>query len=124
MTTQDDEDGGIPLNVRCRAQSGATAVLPVLDISPGGCMVPCKGWEAIPGERVLTTLGGLGVRPSRLVWVEDGRAGIAFDEVLHYAVYDLLRARLDGTYVDLAAQALQREQEEEEKKRPGKRHLA
>lgn len=117
-------DDATVLTVRCRAQSGAMAILPIIDLSPGGLLVPNKGWDAMPGERVLATFGGLGVRSSQLVWVEDGQAGIAFDEPLHAAVYDQLRDRMAGTYIDLAAEALRREAEEQEKTRPKKRSLA
>jgi len=93
------------LKVRCRSQSGSKANLLVLDISAGGCMVAYEGWKSEPGERVLATLHGLDARPSRLVWIEDGKAGIAFDEPLHPAVYDLLMSRLDGSFVDHAARS-------------------
>jgi len=91
----DDDESG-PLTVLCRAKSGSTAELQVLDISPGGCMVDASGWIADLGERVLTTVRGIGVQPSNLVWMEDGRAGIAFEQPLHTAVFDYLVARLEG----------------------------
>lgn len=124
MPMMEHEDGADTLSVRCRAQSGATAVLPVLDISPGGCMVPCRDWLAMAGERVLAKVGGLGVLPGKVVWVEEGLAGIGFDEVLHSAVYDQLRARLEGTYVDLAGDALRAEQEAAAKRRQSRRSIA
>ena len=37
---------------------------------------------------MLTTVRGIGVQSSHLVWMEDGRAGIAFEQPLHAAVYD------------------------------------
>jgi PilZ domain len=85
-----------PLTVRCKAQSGSQAELAVLDISAGGCMVESAGFTADPGERVLSTLSGIGVQSGRLVWMEEGRAGIAFDQPLHTAVYDYFCAWLDG----------------------------
>ena len=87
-------------------------------------MVPSSGWDGTPGDRVLTTLGGLGARPSLVVWVEEGLAGIAFDEPLHSAVYDLLRAQLDGTWVDPAGEAARREQTEAARRPQGPRSLA
>lgn len=82
------------LRVRCRARSGATADLEVLDISAGGCMVACRGWSARPGERVLATLPGLAAQPGELVWMEDGQAGIAFEAPLYEAVLAHLQARM------------------------------
>ncbi|RPF71900.1 PilZ domain-containing protein [Aurantiacibacter spongiae] len=79
-----DEDA---LRIRCRARSGMNADLEVLDISEGGCMVECRGWSASEGERVLATLPGLAAQPATLVWKEDGRAGIAFEQPLHEAVF-------------------------------------
>ncbi|MEN7538691.1 PilZ domain-containing protein [Aurantiacibacter flavus] len=86
------------LNVRCRAPSGSIAVMSVLDLSAGGIMVRFAGWDARPGERVLTTIDGFSARPGVLVWVEDGRAGIAFAEALHEAVFDQLRRCLEGPH--------------------------
>ena len=97
--TEEEDDEKSALMVMCRAKSGAAADLQVLDISPGGCMVASKGWTADLGERVLTTVRGIGVQASHLVWIEDGRAGIAFEQPLHAAVYDYLLARLQG-YVE------------------------
>lgn len=74
------------LRVKCRARSGMTAELAVLDISAGGCMVEYRGWSARAGERVLATLPGLTSLPAELVWIEDNRAGIAFEQPLHEAV--------------------------------------
>jgi hypothetical protein len=72
-----------------------TAELAVLDISPGGCMVEFRGWSARSGERVLATLPGLAAQPAELVWIEDDRAGIAFEQPLHEAVLERY-ARLMG----------------------------
>ena len=113
-TMMDDSEDGIRLSVRCRGASGTVAELEVLDISAGGCMVAYKGWDAQPGERVMTAVRGLGVQPSQLVWVEDGLAGIAFEKPLHAAVYDFLRAQLDG---QLEEQRRAEEQAEEEERR-------
>ena len=99
------------LRVRCRAQSGAIAEMPLLDLSAGGFMVPFRGWAAAPGERVLATIDGFSALPGVLVWVEDGLAGIAFEEALHEAVFDQICRKLEGTFVDPAALASQRDRE-------------
>jgi len=116
----DDDDDKSALMVLCRAKSGSTADLQVLDISPGGCMVASAGWTAEPGERVLTTVRGIGVQPSNLVWMEDGRAGIAFEQPLHTAVYDYLLARLAG-YVESEREAAARAEAAQAERRTGPR---
>ncbi len=118
--TEDEDDEKSALMVLCRAKSGASADLKVLDISPGGCMVASSGWTADPGERVLTTVRGIGVQASHLVWIEDGRAGIAFEQPLHAAVYDYLLARLEG-YVESEREATARAEAAQAERRTGPR---
>ena len=88
--------GAGEMRARLRGKAGSSADLAVLDLSAGGCMVHAGGWSARPGERVLTTLPGLAAQPGELVWLEDDRAGIAFEQPLHEAVLDNLQARLRG----------------------------
>jgi hypothetical protein len=76
------------LRIKCRSRRGNSADLEVLDLSIGGAMVEARGWAATPGERVLVTLPGLSAQPGELVWIEDGRAGIAFEQPLHETVFD------------------------------------
>ena len=121
MSEDDDETGS--LMVLCRAKSGPSADLRVLDISPGGCMVASGGWMAEPGERVLTTVRGIGVQASKLVWQEDGRAGIAFDQPLHAAVYDYLLARLEGCAEQEREEAARVEAEQAERRTGPRRKL-
>lgn len=116
----DDDVEGTALMVLCRAKSGSVADLKVLDISPGGCMVASAGWMAEKGERVLTTVRGIGVQTSHLVWMEDGRAGIAFDQPLHAAVYDYLLARLEG-YVETEREEAARVEAAQAERRTGPR---
>ena len=118
--TEEEDDEKSALMVFCRAKSGASADLQVLDISPGGCMVASKGWSADLGERVLTTVRGIGVQASHLVWIEDGRAGIAFEQPLHAAVYDYLLARLEG-YVESERETAARAEATQAERRTGPR---
>lgn len=82
------------LRIKCRAKSGNTADLEVLDLSEGGCMVAYRGWSARLGERVLATLPGLAAQPGELVWIEDGNAGIAFEQPLYGPVLEHLQERM------------------------------
>lgn len=76
------------LRIKCRSRRGMSAELQVLDLSLGGAMVEAHGWTGETGDRVLVTLPGLSAQPAELVWREDGRAGIAFEQPLHETVFD------------------------------------
>jgi len=84
------------MKARCRSQSGMKAELTVLDISPIGCMVDRVAWSAQPDERILVQLEGLGFQPARVVWVQDERVGIEFEQLLHDAVLERLKGSLAG----------------------------
>lgn len=79
---------------RLRLRSGAKIELQVLDISPIGCMVDRRSWSGRPDDRILVQLEGLGFQPATVIWVEDERAGIAFEELLHEAVLERLKGSL------------------------------
>jgi hypothetical protein len=66
-----------------RYHSGRKLKLPVLDISLGGCMVDARSWSIREGETVSVKLPSLSWAAARLVWIEDGKAGIAFEEMLY-----------------------------------------
>lgn len=87
-------DNAKELRIKCRSRRGMSAELVVMDISIGGAMVAAQGWSASPGDRVLVTLPGLSAQPAELVWSEDGRAGIAFEQPLHETVFDKFAAQL------------------------------
>lgn len=57
--------------------------LPVLDISLGGCMVDARSWSIREGETISVKLPSLSWAAAKLVWIEDGKAGIAFEEMLY-----------------------------------------
>jgi len=54
-------------------------------------MVECQSWSAEPGDRVTVKLPGIDFHPGSLVWIEDGRAGIAFEELLHDLTFNQLK---------------------------------
>ena len=82
------------MKAKCRSQSGKKAVLVVLDISPIGCMVNRVAWSARPDERILIQMEGLSFQPARVVWVEDERVGIEFEQLLHDTVLARLKDSL------------------------------
>ena len=84
------------LRVKCRSRRGMSADLVVRDLSIGGVMVEAQGWSVEPGDRVLLTLPGLSAQPAELVWIEEGRAGLAFEQPLHETVFDKFAQVLRG----------------------------
>ena len=94
MKTQLNKRTDETLRVKCRSKSGSISELEVLDLSEGGCMVVFRGCSARLGERVLATLPGLTAQPAELVWIEDGNAGIAFEQPLYGPVLSLLQQRM------------------------------
>ena len=66
-----------------RYHSGRKLKLPVLDISLGGCMVDARSWSIREGEMISVKLPSLSWAAAKLVWIEDGKAGIAFEEMLY-----------------------------------------
>jgi len=80
------------LRIKCRSRRGMSADLEVLDISIGGAMVEAAGWTGKANDRLLVTLPGLSAQPAELIWIEDGRAGIVFEQPLHETVFDKFNA--------------------------------
>lgn len=83
------------MKVKCRSQSGGKVELSVLDLSPIGCMVSRQAWSAQPEERILIKLEGLEFQPATVNWIEGDLAGIEFEQLLHEAVLERLKASLD-----------------------------
>ena len=72
---------GFEATVRYRSRSKMK--MPILDLSIGGCMLEARGWAAKPNDRVSVQLPGLAFVSAVVVWIEDQRAGLAFDEALY-----------------------------------------
>lgn len=77
---------GVKASVRYRVRSKME--MTVIDIAEGGCMVDARGWGAKEDERVQVTLPGLSAIPAVVAWIEEGRAGIAFEEPLYGPVLE------------------------------------
>jgi hypothetical protein len=77
-----------------RLRSGGKIELPVLDISPIGCMVDRRGWSPQADDRVLVQMEGLGFQPATVVWVEGEQAGIEFEQLLHEVILEQLQGSL------------------------------
>ncbi len=78
------------ITARCRTSSGMVNDIDVLDLSVAGCLVNKRLMRLVPEERVLIKLHGLGFLPANVVWTEDERAGLEFEEPLYEPVVDHL----------------------------------
>jgi hypothetical protein len=81
------------LFAHCRSGAGAAIDLRVLDISAAGLMVERRAWNIQPEQRVLVKLEGLGYQPAIVLWVEEDKAGLQFEQPLYEPV---LAHVLDG----------------------------
>ena len=77
---------GVKASVRYRVRSKME--MAVLDLAVGGCMVDARGWGAKADERVQVTLPGLNAITASVAWIEDDRAGLAFEEPLYGPVLE------------------------------------
>jgi hypothetical protein len=62
----------------------------VTDLSTHGCGIDIDS-HLDAGARVWIALPGLEAWASRVMWVQDGRAGLSFDRPLHQGVVDRYR---------------------------------
>jgi hypothetical protein len=62
----------------------------VTDLSTHGCGIEIAS-HLEAGARVWIALAGLEPWASRVMWVQDGRAGLSFDRPLHQSVVDRYR---------------------------------
>ena len=76
--------------IRCRGMD--VAGVKVLDLSLAGCMIETGAWLPREEQRVLVGLPALPSLPAAVLWVENGRAGILFDELLGEVVFEHLLA--------------------------------
>ena len=85
MQTERRKNQRVPAHydAEVRYRSGNRMQLPVLDISLAGCMVDARSWTVKPDESVSIRLPGLNYQSAKVVWIEDGRAGIVFEELLY-----------------------------------------
>lgn len=81
------------LLVRIRKGSLETVDVKVLDLSLAGCMVDWQGWKLTEGLRVFVSFPTLSNVASTVLWIEDNRVGLLFDDLLHEAVYEHLTSR-------------------------------
>ncbi len=79
------------LLAKCRSRSGGVNEIQILDLSEAGCMINKRMLPMEPGDRVLIKMEGLTYLPSSVLWVEDGEAGLAFEQPLYGPVLEHLQ---------------------------------
>lgn len=79
---------------RCRRHTGSVSDLEVLDLSEAGCLVDKRMIGLRQGERVLIKLRGLRYMPATVTWIEEGEAGLTFEQPLYRPVLDHLKRTL------------------------------
>ena len=76
---------------QCRTRRGGVHEVYVLDISAAGLMVDKRTVKMGEGDRLLVKLPGLAYLPVSVLWVEDARAGLLFEEPLYGPVLEHLQ---------------------------------
>jgi hypothetical protein len=71
---------------RLRSRTGLVNEVNVLDLSLAGCLIEKQAMVIRLEDRVLLKLPGLRYLPAAVVWIEDGRAGLVFEEQLYEPV--------------------------------------
>ncbi|WP_338467752.1 PilZ domain-containing protein [Novosphingobium sp. ZN18A2] len=82
--------GRPPLLIKVRKGPLETPDVVVLELTLAGCMVEWEGWALKEGQRVLVSFPTLSNVAAKVLWIEDGRMGVLFDDLLHQAVFDHL----------------------------------
>ena len=75
---------------QCRTRRGVVLEVHVLDISAAGLMVDKRTAKMEEGDRLLIKLPGLAYLPVSVLWMEDARVGLLFEEPLYAPVLEHL----------------------------------
>ena len=94
MILPDEFDGKDILRAKLRNTRGGMTDVPVLDLSAAGCMVYTRGTGLREDDRILVKMEGLEFMPANVLWIENDKAGIAFERVMHETIYEHLRLRV------------------------------
>jgi len=80
------------MHLRLRTKGVEVSGIEVLDLSLAGCLIPSTRWTLREGQRVLVSLPDIASLPGAVLWVENGLAGLLFDQLLNERVYEHLLA--------------------------------
>ena len=83
---------GAQMSARIRSKGVEVPGVEVLDLSLAGCMVRTGVWLPREEQRVFVSLPNIANLPAQVLWVENGRAGVLFDQLLSEVIYEHLIA--------------------------------
>lgn len=81
-----------PMEARIRCKGMEVSGIQVHDLSLAGCMIATGTWLPREEQRVLVSLPSIPNLPGCVMWVENGRVGILFDQLLSETIFEHLRA--------------------------------
>lgn len=96
MNASNHPDSSAVLKARLRNARGGMTDVTVLDLSAAGCMVDAQGTGLREEDRVLVKMEGLEFMPGTVLWIEDHRAGISYERIMHETILEHLRLRISG----------------------------
>jgi len=76
---------------RLRSRTGLVNTVHVVELTMAGCMIEKCALSMRQDDRVLLRMPGLRYLPAIVVWIDEGRAGLAFEDPLYEPVLDHLR---------------------------------
>lgn len=79
------------LPAQLRSKLGRVNQVRIVDLSIAGCLIERQAMAFAVDDAVLVRLPGLSFSRAVVVWVEDGIAALAFDEILHDAIFEHLQ---------------------------------
>ncbi|WP_169829107.1 PilZ domain-containing protein [Tsuneonella mangrovi] len=78
------------MRAKCRTRTGSKIDFEVLDLSLAGCMLDCRTCSLKPGDSLFVRFDGLESLAAEVLWVENGKAGLEFEQLLHETVFERL----------------------------------
>lgn len=78
---------GAKLLARVRSKGLEVIGIEVLDLSLAGCMIHTNGWALREEQRLSLTLPDIANLHGKVLWIENGWAGLLFDKMLNEADY-------------------------------------
>jgi hypothetical protein len=79
------------LSAQCRTSRGGVSDIQVLDLSEVGCLIDKRMISMQQGDRVLIKLEGLAYLPATVLWIEEGEAGLSFEQPIYGPVLEHVR---------------------------------
>ena len=79
------------LPAQLRSRTGRVNQIRIVDLSIAGCLLERQALTLDVGDAVLVRLPGLSYCRAVVVWCEDETAALAFDEILHDAIFEHLQ---------------------------------